>query len=83
MAARLPAVPIARNVQGAPKSSMPEMDYRSAVGRGSRLSLSSSYGFVGVPARNADLAGPLVLLPPARADVPADLQVVSAGFALR
>ena len=24
-------------------------------------SLSSSYGFVGVPARNADLAGPLVL----------------------
>ena len=25
-------------------------------------SLSSSYGFVGVPARNADLAGPLVLL---------------------
>ena len=25
------------------------------------VSLSSSYGFVGVPARNADLAGPLVL----------------------
>ena len=35
------------------------IDQQSAAALGS---LSSSYGFVGVPARNADLAGPLVLL---------------------
>ena len=34
------------------------VDQQSAAALGS---LSSSYGFVGVPARNADLAGPLVL----------------------
>ena len=34
------------------------IDQQSAAALGS---LSSSYGFVGVPARNANLAGPLVL----------------------